>query len=226
MPKPTCEKCGKPHPKCNGHNQAGNPCGRPVKASGVCRYHGGAAPQVMDAQARRDAEATAIALMESTLGHHRVLEHDDPLTGLLDEIARSEAACAFYAGQVRQLRLLPESREQEAARHAEAIANDTEPGDPHATILVGTMFGPVPSVWVKLWTDERMRHAKLCKAGIDAGLAERMVKVNEDVASKLLSAVLAAIGNPEVAMPPAMQSKLRLVIGQEIRQAQALPAAS
>lgn len=217
MAKPSCDKCGKPHPKCNGHNRAGNPCGQAVSRSGVCYFHGAEAPQVIAADERRQSEAEARAACEDFLGHHWVTEHDDPITGLLDEIARSGAAVAFYAARVRELARTPETAEQAVARHAEAMANDEPVPDAPDALMVMTMFGPVPSVWVKLWTDERVRHAKLCKLGVDAGLAERMAKVNEDVATLLAQAVMDSLSDPEVAMPPAMQSKVREVVGRHLR---------
>lgn len=165
-------------------------------------------------------------MMEQHLGLHTVLEHDDPLEALLDEIARSEAAVAFYAARVRELSLRPESLEDEHARLLAADESGEDPAPAAGTILEATMFGPVPSVWVKLWTDERIRHAKLSKMGIDAGLAERMAKVNEDVASRLIGAVLDALADPDNAVPAAMQTRLRVSIGRKVRQLQALPAAS
>lgn len=60
MAKDSCDKCGQPHPRCNGHvrngARAGQPCMRQPKDGGlVCRFCGGASPQVEAARLRRVA---------------------------------------------------------------------------------------------------------------------------------------------------------------------------
>lgn len=56
--------CGKPHPRCRGHRANTNytePCGLvPVNGTGLCRKHGGRAPQAMAAAKRRNDKLDGI----------------------------------------------------------------------------------------------------------------------------------------------------------------------
>lgn len=72
-----CDRCGQPHPWCNGHRKTdGGPCGRrPRKGADVCRQCGGGAPQVQAAAARRRAEQDAAATL-ARLGSRRVQAGD------------------------------------------------------------------------------------------------------------------------------------------------------
>lgn len=64
---------------CRGTNRAGNPCGRPpMKGAFVCASHGGKAPQVKAAAARRLAEEQARAALDAM----SIEPVDDPLTEL------------------------------------------------------------------------------------------------------------------------------------------------
>ena len=64
-----------PMATCKATNRQGEPCGQPaIRGGTVCRYHGGAAPQVAAAAARRVLEALiAPALIQL----REILEQDD-----------------------------------------------------------------------------------------------------------------------------------------------------
>lgn len=166
--KPRRRVKGTDRVKCKAKSsRTGLPCKNDAMVGQlVCGAHGGRAPQAKAAGDRRYEEQAARAeaeLMVSKLGLDEVLEHEDPLTGLLDEIARSRAAVAYYAARVRDLTL-----EQQ---------------------VVTSPFGTFPHVWLRLWAEERERHAKLAAAGIRAGLAERQVRVAENVALAIVGAI-------------------------------------
>lgn len=59
-------------------------------------------------------------------------------------------------------------------------------------------YGPtVPSVWVKMLGDERDRLARFCKMAIDAGVAERSVRIAEQqglLMAKVIQKILDQIG--------------------------------
>lgn len=81
----TCAKCGKPHPRCAGHNRAGNPCGRVALANqAVCPNHGGRSPQALVGAASRalDIEARRV------LAERWAVEGEQPVEDPLRELAR------------------------------------------------------------------------------------------------------------------------------------------
>ena len=63
-------------------------------------------------------------------------------------------------------------------------------------VNVGSMaagFREEPHPYVKLWNDERDRYTKTCKVAIDAGFAERQVKVAEEQSRQYMALINAGI---------------------------------
>lgn len=86
--RPPCARCGQVHPKCAGHKRGGAPCGRwPIAGGEVCPTHGGSAPQVKAAAARRLAQAKAAA----SLADVEVVPIGDPLDALAQLAAEAMA---------------------------------------------------------------------------------------------------------------------------------------
>lgn len=124
------------------------------------RLHGAAAPQVQAAAQRRLDYAAAQDAAER-LG---ILIETSPQQALLDELARSAGALAFY-----QARL-------------------DEADDPNG-LLVRTMFGSTPSTWLQLWNDERDRMARISTAALKAGIEERRVQLAEAQGALIADAI-------------------------------------
>lgn len=90
-------------PKCTGKSKTrqGEPCGNwPVRGATVCRNHGGSAPQVKAAAARRVVEGQALKAV-SALGKWSPVT--DPLTALADVAGEVTAVKDFLRGLVEQI---------------------------------------------------------------------------------------------------------------------------
>lgn len=88
-------------PKCRGHKAGGEPCGNyPLNGAVVCRYHGGSAPQVREAAARRVAAAEAVAELRM-LG--TPVQDADPALLVLSEIAHSAGYVQWLRERVMEL---------------------------------------------------------------------------------------------------------------------------
>lgn len=172
-----------PTNKCNGkmknHNSTDDGedayCGRGAgwgtnhAGVGRCKHHGGAAPTY---------QATAEALAAGkAVAQYGLPQEIDPHTALLEELYRTK-------GHVEWLRL----------RVAE--------------LETDTMVGPVgggqggfpsyePSVWIRMYRDERIHLVRVAKSCHDAGIEDRKVKVAEAQAllfAKALQNILEALG--------------------------------
>lgn len=70
VPRPErgpCDQCGQVHPRCTGHNNAGQPCGNlPVVGLTVCRNHGGGTKAAVAAGERRADDERALRDMHAT----------------------------------------------------------------------------------------------------------------------------------------------------------------
>lgn len=163
----------------------------------VCRFHGGEAPQVQRAAKRRLAVHTLGQLMER-MGH---AAEEDPLEAILVELSRS-------AVMVESLQLLVSGLELDPGE-GEAIAGP----DRHGELR--------PHVWVEMLADERDRKARLAKAALEAGVAERQVRVHEAQAVMLAQVINAALDDPELGLDAAGQQRARQVFGRHLR---ALPS--
>lgn len=155
-----------PKDRCTAHNQSGSQCKNPaVPGATVCRFHGGAAPQVKAAAQRRLALADA-HLAAETLG---LLVDVSPEQALLDEVQRCAGMVAFYQRQVELL--------------AEVNVEKLVPKGP---------FGQYRSEWVKLFNEERDRLTHTSAAAIRAGIEERRVQLAEQQ-GQLVAAVIRRI---------------------------------
>jgi hypothetical protein len=88
-------------PKCAGTNRAGGPCQLyPMTGATVCRSHGGAAPQVKAAAARRVVEGQALKAV-SAMGNWAPVT--DPLSALADVAGEVTAVKDFLRGLVDEI---------------------------------------------------------------------------------------------------------------------------
>lgn len=212
-PIPTCSKCNQPHvtydgraQACTGHRSNGNPCTKyPIGGGHVCDTHGGRAPQVRRAAAeratRKNYEARATAALVSLGGSVRPEEH--PIDGLLREIQISAQAVEYYANAIAELDL-PDPI-NDVGPLADVVGVDEE-GDPILRQPYGKLYGRSASgdlgihPLVKLWNEERDRHARICKLAIDAGISERLVAMAERTGHQVavvIVGVIDALGLPD-----------------------------
>lgn len=153
-----CNKCGQEHPRCDKHNKQGKPCGhQPVIGTTTCPLHAGKALNVI-----RQEVATKRALAELDLDLSA-----NPLDELLTEVARAAAAVRWLSEKVNSL------SDDEMVFGVTKHVQDTSD---YSNIVT---TGSGVHMWVRLWTDERDRLARVCKLTLDAGVDERRVRLAE-----------------------------------------------
>lgn len=162
--------------KCAGRRSDGNPCGNPpIRGATVCRSHGGAAPQVR-AKAAVRAEVQAWGLLAADV---------DPGEQLLRLIAQSAARVERYAAELEAL--VAESPSLRAALVAQAWGE----------------FGPTGEYirgLVRLESEERDRLASFCIKAVAAGLAERQVRVSEELGRQVAEVLSAIVADPQLGL--------------------------
>lgn len=150
--------------RCNATNRQGEPCKRAAElGTDVCHWHGGKAPQTLAVAEKRQKEERAARAAE-LLG----LPIDiDPHSALLEELRRVAGLVAWLQGQIE----------------AQGVDRITE----------ATIQGRKPSVWYRMWMNERDRLTKVATECAKAGVEERRVSIVEENArqmSQLIRAVL------------------------------------
>lgn len=195
-----------------------------IKGSTVCPSHGGRAPQVKAAAARRLALGEAVKELDR-LG--RPIEVD-PATAMLDMVYEA-------AGNVAVLRQLVQGLRSEVDR----TDWDPESGDEAPALEAGgiavRMGNPnkwneaAPHVFVAMYDAERERLVKWAKACRDAGVDERIVELREADARRIATvltttaeALVTVAGEVLVELglePAAVVDRLRLALPSIMRTA-------
>lgn len=169
--------------RCSAKNSAGKPCrARPIAGSTVCWTHGGAAPQVKAAAARRLSEAKAERILRS---YGQKIDIN-PVEALLEEIR-------WTAGHVAWLRERVQELEQQQLTWGRTTEVDKGSGEFPG---VDTTQAAVPNVWLDLYQRERKHLVDVCKAAIGAGIEERRVRLAEqqgDMIVVVLQGILAEL---------------------------------
>lgn len=149
-------------PKCSAKRSDGQPCGNyPVPGVTVCRYHGGAAPQVK-AKAERERRDQQLRQAAARFG---IPVDTSPQDALETEIKRSAGLVEYYKRQVEQV---IESDDQRLVYGAIAITDG-----PHGRTA---KVGQRRSEWLTLLGEERDRLARLSVEAIRAGIEETRVE--------------------------------------------------
>lgn len=180
----------------------GKRCGRAAaKGATVCVKHGAAAPQVQKAAKERIERAKAEGAV-AMLGLPREI---DPHSALLEEVHRAAGHVAWLAHEVTQL-------EREKVVYGVTKAVQLPDGKRQTTAEAAL------NVWVRLYQDERDRLVRVCKAAVDAGVAERQVEIAEAQARQLadvIGAVLTDLGHDLNDQRTREVVRLRLIKGGE-----------
>lgn len=196
VPIPVCRKCKAPHinrfggQACAGHKKStGEACtNHPSKGATVCKYHGGAAPQVRAVADRRITEAAAAREL-AALG----LPVDvSPSEALLEEVR-------WTAGHVRWIRLklqdLGVGHEHLNGTHP-LVWGETKIVEKEATKHPGTDTTSEAgvTVWYEMYLKERQHLVAASTAALRAGVEERRVALAEqqgDLVADVIQAILA-----------------------------------
>lgn len=199
--------------KCTATNRAGNRCGRyPVPGGTVCTSHGGRAPQVRAAAARRLEEQAAQAAV-TTLG----LPLDvSPTEALLEEVR-------WTAGHVHWLRARVQDlgeADTDGGRHP-LVWGTTKVSKKGTGQFPGTdrLKAAAPSVWYQLYVKEREHLVTVAAAALKAGVEERRVRLAEsqgELVAMVIRRILDALDlTPEQTqlVPVVVPRELRLIAG-------------
>lgn len=213
--EPPCDRCGAYHERCKAHNRQDKPCRyAPEPNQRVCRFHGGRSPQAL--RKAREAE-TLLSVAQLLTSHGVEYEKEHPLDGLLEEIWRSAAAAKVY-GQLVSMLDVPQQPEDQWAE----ISVDDD-GQRTFVRRHDMLYGPdhkgdgAPHVLVKLWNDERERHAKFCKMALEAGIAERMVRMAEEQGSRIVQVIVSVVDDPDLNLSDEQKQAARTVAARHLR---------
>lgn len=214
---PVCSRCGQRHTGCTGHRKSdGQPCRRPCRPGEVCNSHGGAAPQVRAARARREQEAAA-ATAVATLG----LSIDvSPTEALLEEVRWTAGHVHWLRGKVQELErgaIASGNGADDAAINHPLVWGTTKEVDKGSGEHPGTdtTVAAAPSVWYELYAKERQHLVAVCAAALKAGVEERRVRLAEqqgDLVATAIRRILDALN-----LSPDQQQLVGTVVPRELR---------
>lgn len=179
--------------KCSTIKRNGERCGNwPIRGGTVCMYHGGAAPQVRAAANRRLQRAQMDVDTGQLLTELEVDAADrGPTELLLDAVYRTHAMVQVIGAALGGV-AVTEFR----------VGRD---GVDRPNVLT-EMYG----VWVE-------RAAKAAKLALDAGVAERLVRVEQDKGQLLAGVIRAVLDDPELGLTPEQRAAAGPVAGRHLR---------
>src|SRR5690625_4140247 len=197
--------------KCSAKNRAGKPCGNwAIKGGTVCRSHGGAAPAVKAAAARRraqEAAAKAVALFGAP-------KDVEPSQALLDLVHWTAGEVEYWREQVRQL----------AAEAPAALTwgrTDHEEGVGPQGPIDKTTHQAKPAIQYVMLYAAQDRLAQYATAALKAGVEERRVRLAEQqggLVAEAIRRILDALDLDErqrELVPTVVPEQLRLIAGGE-----------
>jgi hypothetical protein len=225
---------------CGAKKRDGNPCGAaPIKGGKRCVRHGGKAPQVQAAAARRVAEADAKEQMVKAVRTLGLPIDIDPGKALLDEIHWTAGHVAWLRDKVQELETVGNLTRGTADKttwnkdgDSEFHEGSDESGNPNAHSLVwgqteyrdktgGDDAGQTVveqagiNIWYQLYLKEREHLAKVCALALKAGIEERKVKLAESqglLVADAIRRILSALG-----LTPEQQQLVPEVVPRELR---------
>lgn len=163
--------------RCTARTKKGNPCrGKAIRGANVCRMHGGAAPQVRAAAARR----VAISDIRKEAARLGEMIDVDPIDAILEMVKEA-------AANVAALRLAL------AELHIDVRVDGTAIAFPSNIDNRGSRDPALPHVLVVMYDQERDRLVRYSKTALEAGVDERRLLLAEQQAQKLGKVVEAAV---------------------------------
>lgn len=206
--------------RCTATNRAGDRCGRwPAVGATVCSSHGGKAPQVRRAAARRREEQAAQEAVRA-LG----LPVDvSPTDALLEEVRWTAGHVAWLRGRVQELEEQPGGARHALTWGTSKVTDKRSSENPG----IDTVEAAAPSVWYELYERERRHLVAVASAALKAGVEERKVKLAENqgllvatalktILAGLLQALLAA--GMAAHLETAWQAAVSEIVPRELRR--------
>lgn len=220
---------------CGRGRRNGPPCKRPAgdrtdhHGWGYCWMHSGNSPSGKQWAARLKAEHLLEERRAAYMFYRVEMPEVTPEEVLLEEVQRSSAIVRWLEEMIDQWRMEPIDADEELRqlidedgpaatgdRQLDAASTSRQTGLPRLGTVVyfdkgGTVAPTEVAAWIKIYQDERMMAVKAAKTAIDAGIAERIVRIAErevDVMVAVLRASLEELGlpvTPEVGVVVARQ---------------------
>lgn len=158
--------------KCTAHRSNGEPCNNwAIKGAEVCRNHGGSAPRVREAAARRVAEAKAAEKMRLFAAPVDI----DPANALLELVQWTAGETRYWRAEVARI---AEAEAEKLTWSQTAREEGVTPGE-FGGHFDKDVTEAVPHVAYRMLTDAQDRLAKYAAAALRAGVEERRVKLAE-----------------------------------------------
>lgn len=184
--------------RCSAHTSSGRPCRKaPIAGGDVCPTHGGSAPQVKAAAARR-LELRAAARELAALGEPVTI---DPAAALLSLVHHK-------AGEVAWLRAMVQTEDLDDlvwGQTREKVGGDD----------AGTTHEAKPSIWWAMLRSAEDQLATFAAAAIKAGVEERRVRLEEQKGALVAGVIQRILGRLE--LTPAQQALVPVVVPGELR---------
>ena len=154
--------------RCTARNSRGERCRRtPINGGTVCATHGGRAPQVVAAAARRLEQAAAVEQVRSALAEafgERVPEVD-PAEAMLQAVSWKYSEVVFLRGKVAEL----SEKKMVWGRTREKVGGED----------YGTTREARPNIWWSMLRTAEEQLVKFAAAARAAGCDERRVQLAE-----------------------------------------------
>lgn len=176
--------------------------------------HGARTP-VAKAAAKRRIEEQKLAEKVAKVAVYGTPIDVDPHQALLDEVHRAAGVVAWLALQVSDL-----GTDEVTWGKTEEIERE---GGGENVAAHEVKHGAQINVWIDLFGKERDRLAKVSKMAIDAGVSERLVRLEESKGEMIAHLIKELIEDAEAALSPVQQDRLRVAAADKLR---ALPVAS
>lgn len=165
------------NPKCEATTtRSGDACKLPAGFGtdhlgfGSCKFHGGTTPS--------GSMSAGAAMARSFAALYGEPIDIDPVEALLQEVRRSAGHVAWLGDQIRSM----------------GDDDGTGDGDPRHLLLSMTEQGWKMSAFVQEYRKEREHLARVAKVAIDAGIAERHVRIAEQQGALVAGVIQSILG--------------------------------
>jgi hypothetical protein len=140
----------------------------------------------------------------------------DPHQALLDEVHRAAGVVAWIAVQVAHI-----DRDDVVWGTAKEISHDSDVDGTSGAVST-TEHRAGSNTWVKLYGEERDRLVRVAKAAIDAGVSERLVRIEERKGEMIAQLIADLIDDDSIGLDDGQRQAMRITAAKRLR---ALPAA-
>lgn len=190
-PERQCKGKGKPH--------------LAMKDQTVCGLHGGKSPQALRGAAERAAERRAAAMVET---YGRKIK-TTATEALLDEVQWTAGHVAWLRERVQEIEEYSSNSDGENPL-VWGVTRRKEGGEDR-----GVTEEAAPSIWLKLYQQERTHLVKVCAEAIKAGIEERRVRLAEQQGALVAQAIRAILD--DLHLTPDQTARVSEVVPRHLR---------